>query len=98
MITVFPPRNQENPLAAWDAVPANESPEQRRVREAAEELARKHSAEIDEQLKADRAALKKRKRMVKVLVLGQSESGTYNSLSHLLSFLLLWRLLGRVLS
>ena len=63
-----------NPLAAWDAVvsPVDETPEQRRVREEA----RKTSARIDDELKAaHRAVMKKRKEQVKVLVLGQSESG-----------------------
>lgn len=66
---------RQNPLAAWEAVPANETPEQRRTREAAEERARKRSAKIDEDIKAERTALKKRP--VKLLVLGQSESGMF---------------------
>ncbi|KAF7981958.1 hypothetical protein HWV62_30757 [Athelia sp. TMB] len=68
-----PAMTNNNPLAAWDAVvsPVDETPEQRRAREEA----RRTSARIDEELKAaHRAAAKKRKEQVKVLVLGQSES------------------------
>ncbi|KZP05558.1 G-alpha-domain-containing protein [Athelia psychrophila] len=71
-MSAYPPARY-NPLAAWEAIPANETPEQRKTREVAEETARKRSARIDEDIKAERAALKKR--AVKLLVLGQSESG-----------------------
>ena len=52
----------------------DETPEQRAVRLQLEAEARQVSERIDEQIKAERAALKKSK-PVKVLLLGQSESG-----------------------
>lgn len=64
-----------DPFAILLAPPANETPAQRRTRKQAEEDARKESLRIDEILKADKALLKKRKNVVKVLLLGQSESG-----------------------
>ncbi|KZP14759.1 G-alpha-domain-containing protein [Athelia psychrophila] len=74
-MSAYPPAPY-NPLAAWDAVPADETSEQRKTREVAEESARKRSARIDEDIKADRAATAAlKKRVVKLLVLGQSESG-----------------------
>ena len=63
-----------DPLWIAIAPPPGETPEQRRVREAEEDEARRVSLRIDEVLKADKAAMKKRNK-VKVLVLGQSESG-----------------------
>ena len=65
-----------DPLSIAIAPPADETPEQRRVREAKEEEARRVSLRIDEVLKADKVVMKKRKNAVKVLILGQSESGT----------------------
>ena len=64
----------EDPLSRLLAPPANETPEERDVRLRLEAEARQISDRIDEQLKAERAALKKNK-PVKVLLLGQSESG-----------------------
>lgn len=64
----------EDPLTAAIAPPPNETAEERDARLKAEADARRVSERIDEQLKAERAAMKK-KRPVKVLLLGQSESG-----------------------
>ncbi len=64
----------EDPLSRLLAPPANETPEDRDVRMRLEAEARQISDKIDEQLKLERAALKKN-RPVKVLLLGQSESG-----------------------
>lgn len=64
-----------DPFTLLLAPPANETPAQRRARRQAEEDARKESLRIDEILKTDKVLLKKRKNVVKVLLLGQSESG-----------------------
>ena len=64
----------EDPLSRLLAPPPNESAEERETRLRLETEARQISDRIDEQLKAERAALKKN-RPVKVLLLGQSESG-----------------------
>lgn len=66
-----------DPLAILIAPPENETQEQRQAREKKEALAHKTSLRIDEELKADKAAYRKKKNCVKVLVLGQSESGAY---------------------
>ncbi|KAJ7630057.1 guanine nucleotide binding protein, alpha subunit [Mycena polygramma] len=64
----------EDPLTAALAPPPNETPAEREVRERAEDEARRVSDEIDAQLRREREAEKKRK-PVKLLLLGQSESG-----------------------
>jgi guanine nucleotide-binding protein subunit alpha len=65
----------QDPLTLAAAPPADETPTQRIIREKAEAEAKKVSDDIDEQIKRDRLASKRRKRSVKVLLLGQSESG-----------------------
>jgi hypothetical protein len=74
MVTYHDPND---PFAILLAPPLDETPEQRKAREAEEDAARKVSLRIDEELKAEKAAAKKKKNGVKVLVLGQSESGMY---------------------
>ncbi|KAH6914227.1 guanine nucleotide binding protein, alpha subunit [Coprinopsis sp. MPI-PUGE-AT-0042] len=64
-----------DPLTLAMAPPPGETPEQRRVREEAEAEAIQVSKRIDAELKLAKAALKKRKEAVQVLVLGQSMSG-----------------------
>ena len=64
----------EDPFTRLLAPPPNETPEEKDVRLRIEAEARQISDKIDEQLKLERAALKKN-RPVKVLLLGQSESG-----------------------
>ncbi len=64
-----------DPLAAAIAPPPNETPAARTARLRAEAEARRVSEEIDEQLKAERAARRRQRPCVKVLLLGQSESG-----------------------
>ncbi|KAI6118195.1 guanine nucleotide binding protein, alpha subunit [Pisolithus sp. B1] len=63
-----------DPLASLLAPPANENPQQKAARERAEAEARKVSEAIDEQIRQEKIAMKKRG-PVKVLLLGQSESG-----------------------
>ena len=75
----------EDPLAKLLAPPPDETPEQRAVRLQLEAEARQVSERIDEQIKAERAALKKSK-PVKVLLLGQSESGKSTTLKRECSF------------
>ncbi|KAI0633065.1 hypothetical protein C8Q77DRAFT_867287 [Trametes polyzona] len=69
----------EDPLARLLAPPPNETAEEREIRLRLEAEARARSERIDEQLKAEKAALKKNK-PVKVLLLGQSESGKSTTL------------------
>ena len=66
-----------DPLTAALAPPPDETPAARDAREHAEAEARRVSDEIDEQLRREGAALRKRKPPVKVLLLGQSESGAF---------------------
>lgn len=66
----------DDPLALAIAPPLNETAEQREARLNAEAEARRISEKIDEQLRAEKAAQRKRRtQTVKVLLLGQSESG-----------------------
>ena len=67
--------SDQDPLAFLNRPPPNETPEERTVREAKEVEAKRISDQIDEQLKADRAVWKKQKNIVRVLLLGQAESG-----------------------
>lgn len=75
-------RSQANerpdPLSLALAPPPDETEEQRTVRLQCEAAAKKVSDDIDQQLQAENAALKKRKKAVKVLILGQSESGMFH--------------------
>jgi guanine nucleotide-binding protein alpha-1 subunit len=66
---------EQDPLTLAAAPPKDETPAQRMVREKAEMEARRVSDEIDEQIRKEKQATKRRKRPVKVLLLGQSESG-----------------------
>lgn len=61
---------EEDPLALAIAPPPNETLEQRHAREIAEAEARRISDEIDEQLKREREGDKRRKKPVKLLLLG----------------------------
>ena len=70
----------DDPLAAAIAPPSNETPHDRLVREEREAQAKKTSDEIDEMIRAERNALRKKRKPVKVLLLGQSESGKSTTL------------------
>jgi guanine nucleotide-binding protein alpha-1 subunit len=78
--------SDEDPLTAALAPPSDETPEQREFREKREAEAKRISDEIDEQLRNERAALRKKK-IVKVLLLGQSESGMLQLLYSLPGYL-----------
>ncbi|KAI0830330.1 G-alpha-domain-containing protein [Trametes gibbosa] len=71
----------EDPLARLLAPPPNETPEEREIRLMLEAEARARSERIDDQIRAEKAALKKNK-PVKVLLLGQSESGKSTTLKN----------------
>jgi guanine nucleotide-binding protein alpha-1 subunit len=81
---MFRSSDNHDPLSAALAPPKNESAAARAARLRAEAEARRVSDEIDEQLKQDRATRRRQRPCVKVLLLGQSESGTFSR------FLLLW--------
>lgn len=69
-----------DPLTLASQPRKDETENERIQREREEAHARKVSLDIDEQIKQDRAALRKRQNSVKVLMLGQSESGTLSVL------------------
>ncbi|KAI9442671.1 G-alpha-domain-containing protein [Lactarius indigo] len=64
-----------DPLARALAPPEDETPEHRAVREAKETEARRVSERIDEQIRMEKQANSRKKLPVKVLMLGQVESG-----------------------
>ncbi|EPT03825.1 hypothetical protein FOMPIDRAFT_150339 [Fomitopsis schrenkii] len=72
-------RSLSDPLAAALQPPPNETPEQRQSRLQAEEDARRRSERIDKMLKDSHKA-QQRKQVVKILLLGQSESGKSTTL------------------
>ncbi|KAG6833403.1 hypothetical protein H0H87_007388 [Tephrocybe sp. NHM501043] len=61
----------EDPLTLALAPPPDETPEQRAARESAEAQAKKISDEIDEQIRKEREGDRKKKKPVKLLLLGQ---------------------------
>ncbi|KAJ7078988.1 G-protein alpha subunit [Mycena crocata] len=65
----------DDPFAAYMAPPAGETPDQRAVRLTAAQNAEKTSRQIDEVLQQSKRLLDKKKQDVKILLLGQSESG-----------------------
>lgn len=78
--TRFPPPNSPtmgrsfddaDPLTLAIAPPPDETPEQRQAREIAEAEARRISDEIDEQIRREKEGDKKKKKPVKLLLLGQ---------------------------
>jgi len=94
---------EPDPFAIFHAPPPNETPGERVARIEKEAEAKRISDQIDDQLKVERLALKKQKYVVRVLLLGQSESGK-GSFYHLIggmyvylfNFLQVNRLLSRV--
>jgi guanine nucleotide-binding protein subunit alpha len=69
-----------DPLALAIMPPADETPEQRAMREMKEAEARRVSELIDEQLKLEKQANQRKKTPVRVLMLGQAESGAPSSI------------------
>lgn len=68
-----------DPLTLAMAPPPNETLDERLAREEREERAREVSKRIDAEIKLAKAAMKKRQKAIKVLVLGQSLSGMFCS-------------------
>ena len=71
--------DSSDPFSVLMAPPPGETPEERSQREQEEADAQRVSDGIDDEIKRTRLALKKEKNMVKVLLLGQSESGSFSS-------------------
>ncbi|KAG6815712.1 hypothetical protein H0H87_012028 [Tephrocybe sp. NHM501043] len=74
--------SENDPFALFTAPPAGETVADRNSRERREAEEKRISDRIDEELKAERAAMKKQKAIVKVLLLGQSESGKSTTLKN----------------
>ncbi|KAG6835896.1 hypothetical protein H0H93_013570 [Arthromyces matolae] len=66
--------SENDPFAIFMSAPPNETSAERQAREKREAEQKRISDRIDEELKAERTAMKKQKAAVKVLILGQSES------------------------
>jgi hypothetical protein len=64
-----------NPFIHHPLPRADESPQERTLREQDEARAKAVSDAIDEQIRQDKVAFKRYQRAVKILLLGQSESG-----------------------
>lgn len=64
---------EEDPLTLAIAPPPDETYEQRMIREAAEAEAKRVSDEIDELIRREREMEKRKKKPVKLLLLGMSE-------------------------
>lgn len=67
-------REVDDPITLLLTPPPNETSEERAIRLDKETEARRISDEIDEQIRKEHAALKKHN-VLKMLLLGQSESG-----------------------
>lgn len=66
-----------DPLTLAIAPPPDETPEQRQIREAAEAEAKRVSDEIDEQIRKERELDKKKKKPMKLLLLGEHPRPKY---------------------
>ncbi|KAG6379486.1 guanine nucleotide binding protein, alpha subunit [Boletus reticuloceps] len=66
--------DSSDPLAVVTAPPPDETPDEQAAREEREAEAQRISDQIDEELRVEKVALKKQEHIVKVLLLGQSES------------------------
>jgi guanine nucleotide-binding protein subunit alpha len=75
-----PQNHLADPFEAVLRPPPGETSAQRDARILAEQLAKRVSDSIDEQLRAERAELKKNRPDVRILLLGQSESGKSTTL------------------
>ncbi|KAF5345566.1 hypothetical protein D9757_013439 [Collybiopsis confluens] len=82
MVRALPRTNELDPFDDFVRPPVDETPSERasrKMREAKEKLV---SDAIDEQIKQDKQALQKTKGLVKILLLGQSESGKSTTLKN----------------
>lgn len=71
-----------DPLAVVTTPSPNETPQETAAREEREVEARRISHLIDEEIRAERAVRKKEEDMVKILLLGQGESGVLTNLEY----------------
>ncbi|KAL5478558.1 hypothetical protein ACEPAI_2742 [Sanghuangporus weigelae] len=78
----FPLSDTTDPLSRLLAPPPDESPEARAARQKREADAKKRSDEIDARLAAESAARRKKGAPIKILLLGQSESGKSTTLKN----------------
>lgn len=76
----IPQNHLADPFEAVLRPPQGETSAQRDARVLAEQLAKRASDAIDEQLRAERVELKKNRPDVRILLLGQSESGKSTTL------------------
>lgn len=74
--------SEDDPLSRAIAPPPNETQEEKDTRIAAEAEAQKRSDAIDEEINRQRTAEKKSPKFVRVLLLGQSESGKSTTLKN----------------
>lgn len=65
------PQPDDDPLTLAIQPPPDETPEQRQIREAAEVEAKRVSDEIDEQIKKEKELSSKKRKPVKLLLLGE---------------------------
>ena len=82
-------RPSDDPLDEVLRPPPDETDEQRQIRLEKEAEAKRISQAIDASLKAERQARRK-KRIVRLLLLGQSESGACRRLFSVVISLILW--------
>jgi guanine nucleotide-binding protein subunit alpha len=77
MVNLLTARSEDttDPLSRVLAPPTNETSEQCAAREAKEAEARRVSERIDEQIRSEKQANSRNRAPVKVLMLGQAESG-----------------------
>lgn len=83
-----PQNHLADPFEAVLRPPPGETSAQRDARILAEQLAKRVSDSIDEQLRAERAELKKNRPDVRILLLGQSESGKSTTLKRTYTLIL----------
>ncbi|KAF9226383.1 G-alpha-domain-containing protein [Gyrodon lividus] len=74
--------SEDDPLTRAIAPPPNETPAERERRISAEQEAKRVSDAIDEELNRQRSAEKKGAKPIKILLLGQSESGKSTTLKN----------------
>ncbi|KAJ7764188.1 guanine nucleotide binding protein, alpha subunit [Mycena maculata] len=74
--------DSEDPIAAAIAPPENESPQERQLRILKEHTAKQVSDGIDEEITRERQQAKRESKPVKILLLGQSESGKSTTLKN----------------
>ncbi|KAG2003660.1 guanine nucleotide-binding protein alpha-4 subunit [Coprinopsis cinerea AmutBmut pab1-1] len=82
LTTMAPSLDLSDPLSRAVAPPPNETTEEREARMLEEKRAKSISDAIDEEIEAQRVAVKKGPKPIKILLLGQSESGKSTTLKN----------------